>query len=202
MMKERLLSIAIALAILGVFSAGRVFAQNPSALSIQALIQQLNEQIRALQAQVNTLQARLNKTEEELRAVREEVRFTRSLRLGTRGEDVRRLQEFLNEQFPDLYPEGFVTGYFGPLTESAMRKFQERFGIEEKGVIGVKTIEHLNELIVSGAGASGQIPPGLLIAPEIAHLSTSTPPTGTSTPPIATTTPPVATSTPAANFWS
>ena len=62
----------------------------------------------------------------------------RNLEAGSSGEDVKKLQGFL-KKFPDIYPEGMETGYFGPLTEAAVKRFQERYGIEVAGVVGPKT---------------------------------------------------------------
>ncbi|MBU3925895.1 peptidoglycan-binding protein, partial [Patescibacteria group bacterium] len=41
---------------------------------------------------------------------------------------VSQLQHFL-AQWPNIYPEGLITGYFGPLTETAVKKFQCNHGI-------------------------------------------------------------------------
>src|SRR3989344_7322041 len=92
--------------------------------------------------------------------------FTRQLSRGASGEDVRKLQEFF-AQDKSLYPEGLITGYFGPATERAMKKWQEKNNLEAVGRIGPKSIMKLNELMTRGAGKSGIIPPGLLIAPRI-----------------------------------
>lgn len=159
------------------------FAQ--SATSTQDLIAQLQEQIKQLQAQIEELRAQLVE-------VKAEIQFTRTLSRGMAGDEVKSLQEFLSK-FPDVYPEGFVTGYFGPLTEAAVKRWQEKQGIESVGVVGPKTRTKLNELLTEGAGASGVIPPGLLVAPGIQKkIATSTLPSATTTLPIGTTTVPTA----------
>ncbi len=81
--------------------------------------------------------------------------FTKTLRRGSSDEEVRRLQTFL-AKWPDIYPEGLVTGYFGALTEEAVRKFQKKNGIISSGaanttgygLVGPKTRAALNQLIV------------------------------------------------------
>ena len=83
--------------------------------------------------------------------------------------------------FPDVYPEGLVTGYFGSLTENAVRRFQEKQGIEAVGIVGPVTRAKLNELTVTGAGHSGNIPSGLLKAPGLQEKP-STPTSTISTP--------------------
>ncbi len=74
--------------------------------------------------------------------------FTKTLNVGIVDEQVKRLQEFL-KQFPDIYPEGLVTGYFGLLTENAVKRFQMKEGVEAIGIVGPKTRFKLNELITN-----------------------------------------------------
>src|SRR5438477_8841914 len=88
---------------------------------LQALITQLQAQIQSLQAQITDLNA-------QLQSVKTELKFSRILAKGATGDDVKQLQEFL-KTFPDVYPEGLVTGYFGPLTELAIERFQEKQGV-------------------------------------------------------------------------
>ncbi len=51
--------------------------------------------------------------------------FKKNLRLGSRNLEVRKLQECL-ALFPDVYPEGKITGYFGRKTKAAVIRFQEK----------------------------------------------------------------------------
>jgi hypothetical protein len=81
-------------------------------------------------------------------------------------EEVKTLQEILATD-PDIYPEGLVTGYFGPLTQQAVKRFQKMAGIEQAGRVGPKTLVKINELLEQGSGKSGKVPPGLLVAPGI-----------------------------------
>lgn len=48
------------------------------------------------------------------------------------GGDVSALQNFL-KQFPDVYPDGLVTGFFGPLTEKAVQEYQKKMDIVMSG---------------------------------------------------------------------
>lgn len=82
------------------------------------------------------------------------------------GEDVKLLQELLATD-PEIYPEGLITGFFGLLTENAVKRFQKKAGFEQVGNVGPKTFARLNELLTEGAGNSSKVPPGLLIAPGI-----------------------------------
>jgi len=118
--------------------------------------------------------------------------FSRSLQKGVRGNDVSELQRLLAED-TDIYPEGLVTGYFGSLTENAVKRFQKKYGIETVGIVGPKTQAQFNVMITAGAGASGNVPKGLLkkFGSPITTSDTTTATTSTSTSPggSATTTP-------------
>lgn len=170
---------------IGVVSLPTLHAASPPSQDAQFLIKQLQELVVSLQSQINELKAKLTSTQKELEVVKEEIQFTKSLSKGSSGDEVKQLQEVL-KQDPEIYPEGKVTGFFGSATEAAVKKFQEKHGIESLGIIGPKTRQKLNELITEGAGKSGNIPPGLLRAPGIQQRLGTT--TGESTPtPVGTT---------------
>ncbi|HEY4493265.1 MAG TPA: peptidoglycan-binding protein [Candidatus Paceibacterota bacterium] len=61
--------------------------------------------------------------------------FTRSLYLGLSGADVTELQRVLALD-ATLYPEGMTSGYFGGLTQKAVQRFQEKYGITGPGLQG------------------------------------------------------------------
>ena len=76
--------------------------------------------------------------------------FARPLKRGSKNADVTALQKFL-AQHKDVYPDGWVTGYFGPATEKAVGLFQEKFGVAKKGdegygTVGPKTRATLNSV--------------------------------------------------------
>lgn len=141
--------------------------------SSQELIQSLKEQIERFKEQIQALVSQLEtlkQAEKEVKATTKEITTTlkliRNLKKGMSGEDVKLLQEVLATD-PEIYPEGLITGYFGQLTEKAVKKFQKIAGIEQVGLVGPKTLAKINELLQEGAGKSGKVPPGLLIAPGI-----------------------------------
>lgn len=117
-------------------------ANETDTASLQEQIDDLLELIASLRAQV----ADLN---EEVAAL------TRTLAVGSSGDDVEDLQEFLAND-PTLYPEGIISGYFGTLTEAAVRRFQERFGLEQVGVVGPMTRGTLNKLFNKERGQGNE----------------------------------------------
>ena len=54
--------------------------------------------------------------------------------IGSRSEEVKQIQEILKTD-QTIYPEGLTTGYFGRLTENAVKKLQKRCGLPETGAI-------------------------------------------------------------------
>lgn len=104
--------------------------------------------------------------------------FVKDLALGSRNDDVRRLQQLLATD-PTLYPEGVVNGNFGGATQRAIRRFQAKYGITKNGRVGPMTRAKLQEVF----GAMLQTPP----AP--------TPPAPAPTPAVTPAPTPVATTT-------
>ena len=79
--------------------------------------------------------------------------FERDLKLGSKGEDVKKLQECLAKD-KTIYPEGEITGYFGQKTKEAVMRFQEKYKEEillpqglssPNGEVKKATREKLNE---------------------------------------------------------
>jgi len=57
---------------------------------------------------------------------------------GMKGESIKVIQEILKEN-PTIYPEGYVTGYFGPLTEKAIKRVQKKCGLPKTGILDEET---------------------------------------------------------------
>lgn len=117
------------------------------------------------------LKTRAKETRAELQNVRRELRFARSLVRGMSGDDVRDLQELL-AQDPSIFPADLITGFFGRLTEEAIRKFQRKHGIEAIGIFGPKTQARLLALFVGR-----ELPPGIIRRLGL-ETSTTTPGSG------------------------
>ena len=79
-----------------------------------------------------------------------------NLYYGMENNNVKCLQEFLKAQGETIYPEGLVTGFFGPLTKKAVIRLQEKhsedilssWGLQNgTGFVGKTTRKKINELL-------------------------------------------------------
>ncbi|MEK9174985.1 MAG: peptidoglycan-binding protein [Patescibacteria group bacterium] len=110
----------------------------------QETINQLLQQIKALQTQIQQLQAQQTTLEQNRRDT--VTQLISALKEGSRGNNVKTLQAILAID-QDIYPESVISGYFGKLTANAVKRFQKKYGIEQAGHIGPKTLKKLNELL-------------------------------------------------------
>lgn len=90
--------------------------------------------------------------------------LSKNLRQGMSGSEVTKLQTFL-AQDSSIYPQGLITGYFGPLTTAAAKRFQERYADEilkpvgltyATGLVYASTIRQIN--ILACGGVSPDVP--------------------------------------------
>ena len=71
--------------------------------------------------------------------------FDTDLKLGSQGEVVKDLQEFL--VYEGSYPEAQISGRFGSLTKNAVMRFQKKYGITPvSGFVGYKTRHRMQQL--------------------------------------------------------
>lgn len=82
------------------------------------------------------------------------AQITQHMKLGSQGEQVKTLQVILAKDAA-IYPEGRVSGYYGPLTVAAVKRFQKKHGIAQLGVVGPQTLKKLNE--VSGTTSTAPV---------------------------------------------
>lgn len=181
-----------ALVLCAMFNPHFVFAQTASSTLTSAqvaeLILQLQAQIKELQQQLVVIQQTASPevtTSTEFVAV---SAFTQTLARGMFSEEVKELQRLL-AQNPEIYPEGVVSGYFGALTEEAVKRFQESHRLESVGVVGPKTRALLNETVSSDGGGSTVVQNTEVVTTTIAVAPPSPTPI-TPTPPQAVTPPP------------
>jgi hypothetical protein len=69
--------------------------------------------------------------------------YTRLLKQGTRGDDIKQIQTYLTSKG---YILGLPDGIFGPKTKQAVINFQKANGLTPDGLIGKLTIAKMNEL--------------------------------------------------------
>lgn len=84
--------------------------------------------------------------------------FNKDLARGAKSDDVRRLQELLASD-KNIYPEGLATGFFGPATLNAVKRFQAKYGLPQVGRVGPQTRAKLQEVF------AGAVP----VAPVVAQ---------------------------------
>ena len=90
-----------------------------------ALISQLLSQIEFLRQEIARLQTELALKLGGVKVACNSI--SGNLFFGMKGGEVSCLQEFLKAQGEEIYPEGLVTGNFGPLTLNAVIRFQEKY---------------------------------------------------------------------------
>jgi peptidoglycan hydrolase-like protein with peptidoglycan-binding domain len=69
---------------------------------------------------------------------------TMLLKVGSRGETVRKLQEMLNSLGFNC---GAADGIFGPKTQAAVKAFQKKYGLVADGIVGPLTWAKIAELL-------------------------------------------------------
>lgn len=152
-MSKYIYSGTIALLFMGIVFVSPVHAETTTSISSMV------EQIKALMAKVDELQKQLATIRGEIKEV-----LRSGIAEGIEGDDVKKIQELLATD-PSIYPQGKVTGYFGPLTKDAIKRFQEKHGLSVTGTIDDETKALLEEYLKERYG--DKIPAGLLRAPGI-----------------------------------
>ncbi len=106
-----------------------------------------------------------------------------TLRVGSSGAEVTRLQQFLAAD-STIYPEGLVTGYYGPLTQQAVERYQCRQNIvcsgspstTGYGQVGPRTLATISG--IGGPDPTDASAPIMGNATILANSATGTPATG------------------------
>ena len=124
--------VALGLAITTLVWAAPMMTSAATTDELQAQINALLQQIAALQAQLQ-----IGGTASAC--------FTKTLKFGMSDSEVTALQTSLKGD-ATVYPEGLVTGYFGSLTQKAVKAFQTKYGIDPVGQVGPITRAKLNSL--------------------------------------------------------
>ncbi|MBU1870540.1 hypothetical protein KKF17_00205 [Patescibacteria group bacterium] len=119
----------------------------------EKIIEELKAQIEDLKTKIAVLKAKIV---EDLRVKMDCHAFKNNLYFGLFSPEVNCLQQFLKTQGPDIYPEARITGFLGPLTQTAIIRFQEKYADEillplkmEKGTgfVGLFTRSKINQIL-------------------------------------------------------
>lgn len=104
-------------------------------------IQKLLREIEKLERQIAFLEMQLTVYEEGFYC----PAFFCDLYYGMKNEQVKCLQQFLANLDNQIYPEKLITGYYGPLTFAAVKRFQSYNGINSTGYFGPITRNIVNK---------------------------------------------------------
>jgi hypothetical protein len=144
----------------GGFNPGPVFTNTPTTTTPtppttteqQATQNNLLAQIKELQDKITLLKQQIQEQTITNNTSNAPL-FTKILKYNDRNQDVINLQTCLKNKYPDIYPEGMVSGWFGPLTLKAVKLFQETYREEiltpagfskSTGIVGEYTMRKLN----------------------------------------------------------
>jgi plastocyanin len=159
--------------------------QTGTAASLQAMAQALLAKIASLQAQISAAGGTPVSTGAGTTINASSCpNIGRTLKLGSSGTDVSRLQVFL-AQDPTVYPEGTVSGYYGALTQAAVQRWQAKYNIVSSGtpastgwgVVGPRTATAI-ALLCSTGSTTGQSAQTTSTGPTVGGLLTVTPLSG------------------------
>ena len=129
--------------------------------TLKATTTQNEEQaIKALLAQIDILKAEIARIQIQIQVILEKKsgcqKLENNLYYGLKNEEVRCLQGFLKSQGSDIYPKAIISGWFGPLTKSAVIRFQQKYADEiltpldltnGTGYVGLSTRKKINEIL-------------------------------------------------------
>ncbi len=73
--------------------------------------------------------------------------LTSDLQIGSRDPSVLILQGLLADDPTINFSDSYVTGYFGPITQAAVRGFQAKYGISSVGRVGPQTRGVINQFL-------------------------------------------------------
>ncbi|MFA5392424.1 MAG: peptidoglycan-binding protein [Candidatus Paceibacterota bacterium] len=109
------------------------------AQSDEVVIKKLQQQIEELKRQLAQLQMQIayqktNQADQSCSFV-----FSQDLYYGMISSQIKCLQQFLTNLGSSIYPEKLVTGYYGPLTMAAVKRYQALKGIITTGYFGSLT---------------------------------------------------------------
>lgn len=114
----------------------------------KVIIEKLQQQIQVLKRQLAQLQMQiaLQKTYQMNSSC---SLFTNDLFYGMKSNEVKCLQQFLANLGNEIYPEKLITGYYGPLTMAAVKRYQAMKNIIQTGYFGPLTRFKVNQELMN-----------------------------------------------------
>ncbi len=112
--------------------------------------------------------------------------LTDDLSFGVTNESITKIQKLMATD-AEIYADGTISGFFGPKTQEALRRFQTRFGLDPVGVVGPSTKAILEAFMAKYPNDT--YPAGVLkgAVPQVAGASVTVPtPTPVVLPPTTT----------------
>ena len=109
----------------------------------QQIILKLTQQIVELKRQLAQLELQLAMTKTDQGNSSCSI-FSQDLYYGMKASEVKCLQQFLANLGNNIYPEKLITGYYGPLTQAAVQRYQALKGIITTGYFGPLTRAAVN----------------------------------------------------------
>ncbi|MFY9493257.1 MAG: peptidoglycan-binding domain-containing protein [Minisyncoccia bacterium] len=138
-------------------SKAEVISTPAPSTSVQArTANQIQSQIQAIQQQIQSITS--GSAAQVAPVVSGSVSIDSELNPGARNDEVMDLQKLL-AQDPTIYPEGTVSGFYGPKTTAAVKKFQAKYGLPAVGRVGPATLQKINEILGSSSVSAPIAPP-------------------------------------------
>jgi peptidoglycan hydrolase-like protein with peptidoglycan-binding domain len=111
--------------------------------------------------------------------------LTDDLSYGATNDSITKIQKLFATD-SEIYGDGTISGFFGPKTQDALRRFQVRFGLDPVGVVGPSTkaileafmAKYPNDTYPTGVLKGGVPQVGVLAAPAVVPVTQVTPTTG------------------------
>jgi peptidoglycan hydrolase-like protein with peptidoglycan-binding domain len=163
---KKLVGIAAVFAFIFAFNIAAIpaaHAETTGTTSVSSLL----ETVKSLLAKIEELKKELANVHGDINQANGDIKaaIKAGLKEGMTDEDIKKVQELLAAD-KNIYPEGKVTGYFGPLTKEAIKRFQTKHSIQVSGELDEETRDIMKEYFSEKSG--GHFPQGIFHAPGIA----------------------------------
>ncbi len=149
--------------IIGTLCLALVFlsAGTAQAQTTQQSKAELLKTISELRAEIRTLKAQIATGTTPSTVSQKRFRLNQEYGIGATNEEIMHLQKILATD-SSIYPEGMVTGYFGPLTSKAVARLQTKYKLENRGMLTSETRDFINSILEAYGIQDGVVPSDFL----------------------------------------